>query len=66
MGSQVDGRLEHRYKASKGSEKAKMPKQVTKEKPKSQLQIAGESKIANKPASAATALDGKPVLDAKK
>jgi len=34
MGSQVEGRLEHRYKSSKGSEKAKMPKQVTREKPK--------------------------------
>ena len=33
MGSQVDGRITHRYKSVKGSEKAKMPKQVTREKP---------------------------------
>lgn len=46
MGSQVEGRLEHRYKSGKGNEKAKMPKQVTKEKPKSQLQITDESKLS--------------------
>ncbi|HKM14687.1 MAG TPA: polymer-forming cytoskeletal protein [Marinospirillum sp.] len=50
MGSQVDGHLEHRYKSSKGSEKVKMPKQVTKEKPKSQLHIINESKVDVKPA----------------
>lgn len=35
MGSQVDGRLAHKYKSNKGNEKPKMPKQVTREKPKS-------------------------------
>lgn len=35
MGAQVDGRLAHRYKSVKGSEKPKMPKQVTREKPRS-------------------------------
>ncbi|MBE0505685.1 MAG: polymer-forming cytoskeletal protein [Marinospirillum sp.] len=35
MGAQVDGQLAHRYKSVKGGEKAKMPKQVTREKPKS-------------------------------
>lgn len=70
MGSQVDGRLEHRYKSNKGSEKAKMPKQVTKEKPKSQLQITDESKpaelkMATKPNPAASA-DIKPALDTAK
>lgn len=68
MGSQVDGRLEHRYKNSKGSEKAKMPKQVTKEKPKSQsqLQIADESKMATKSVTGAATSDGKPALDVTK
>lgn len=33
MGAQVDGRMAHRYKSTKGSEKPKMPKQVTREKP---------------------------------
>lgn len=33
MGSQVDGRMSHRYKSTKGEERPKMPKQVTREKP---------------------------------
>ncbi len=33
MGAQVDGRMAHRYKNTKGGEKPKMPKQVTREKP---------------------------------
>ncbi len=35
MGAQVDGRMAHRYKANKGGEKPRMPKQVTREKPRS-------------------------------
>lgn len=47
MGSQVDGRLAHRYKSTKGNEKAKMPKQVTREKPKT-LTASTENKDATK------------------
>lgn len=44
MGAQVDGRLAHRYKSVKGGEKAKMPKQVTREKPKGTT-VPGQEKI---------------------
>lgn len=40
MGAQVEGRMAHRYKSVKGSEKPKMPKQVTREKPQPSL-LAG-------------------------
>lgn len=44
MGAQVDGRMAHRYKNVKGSEKAKMPKQVTREKPKPSMVTDVEAK----------------------
>lgn len=49
MGSQVEGRLAHRYKSNKGNEKAVMPKKVTREKPQSQALQAEEVKVAAKP-----------------
>ena len=56
MGSQVEGRLAHRYKSNKGSEKAKMPKQVTREKPQPQTLITDETtKELPKSATAAAA-----------
>ncbi|SFX36702.1 bactofilin family protein [Marinospirillum alkaliphilum] len=58
MGAQVDGRLAHRYKSSKGSEKPKMPKQVTREKPRPSVAVAEGDKpqvAAAKPAAPATA-----------
>jgi len=48
MGAQVDGRMAHRYKNQKGSEKAKMPKQVTREKPKPSMLMADDSKKEDK------------------
>lgn len=48
MGAQVDGRLAHRYKSGKGNEKPKMPKQVTKEKPSSQIEEPNEVKAIAK------------------
>lgn len=49
MGSQVEGRLAHRYKSNKGNEKAVMPKKVTREKPQSQAPQAEDAKVAAKP-----------------
>ncbi|GLR64074.1 bactofilin family protein [Marinospirillum insulare] len=54
MGSQVDGRLAHRYKSGKGNERAKMPKQVTREKPKGTVDTNKESKASVAPKLAAS------------
>ncbi|WP_114416647.1 bactofilin family protein [Marinospirillum perlucidum] len=48
MGAQVDGRMAHRYKSQKGNEKPKMPKQVTREKPKSTLTPGAKAEAAEK------------------
>ncbi|SFC34371.1 protein CcmA, bactofilin family [Marinospirillum celere] len=44
MGAQVEGRMAHRYKSIKGSEKPKMPKQVTREKPIPSQALTAEGK----------------------
>lgn len=62
MGSQVDGRLAHRYKSNKGNEKAKMPKQVTREKPKAATNVDVDKVTAKQPAPSAAAV--KPVATA--
>jgi cytoskeletal protein CcmA (bactofilin family) len=66
MGAQVDGHMAHRYKNLKGSEKAKMPKQVTREKPQPSMAPVNEpkkeDKIQPRPAVASTA----PVASADK
>lgn len=48
MGAQVDGRMAHRYKNLKGSEKPKMPKQVTREKPQPTMAPVSEPKKEDK------------------
>ena len=55
MGSQVEGRLAHRYKSDKSNEKAKMPKKVTKDKPKPQTALVTEEKVAPKETAAVAA-----------
>lgn len=45
MGAQVDGQLAHRYKSTKGAEKLKMPKKVTREKPRSSVAIESDKPV---------------------
>lgn len=65
MGAQVDGRLAHRYKSVKGGEKAKMPKQVTREKPKSTAMPGQEVIEPAKQAAVAFSSSPAPVAAAK-
>lgn len=71
MGSQVEGRLAHRYKSNKGNEKAKMPKKVTREKPTAQTPLIDDEKTATKPvdsstSTSTTAKPAAPALDTTK
>jgi len=66
MGAQVDGRMAHRYKNLKGSEKAKMPKQVTREKPKPSMNMGETPKDDEKSTSPASPGSVKPLESAPK
>lgn len=66
MGALVDGRMAHRYKNLKGSEKAKMPKQVTREKPKPSMNMGETPKDDEKSASPASPGSVKPLESAPK